>query len=550
MGIFSRIKASINAFSNPGIIPSSQSRTGNFPTRPAGLDVNALKMSYDAFSQPVWGPEISTLGAYSREGYNSKSFEVPYVPFSTQQVALQTDEDVNLAINDLSAKITGSDHYWKAMDDQATEYISKFSHDLQFDIIDTTMVRELLWYGNTVWKPRLGIQYIRNRDDIIHIPISSFQRIWLDRQRVPYKYEFRGPLWQGYHNADDIIHLTWNPINASPFGTGFGIAMTTQHTFSQITPAGPTTYVLPSMLDRKYATQFNMHIVERRYLPHNAYVMPDSTLPERQQAQADLASLSPGEDMVFGLPTEVIEMGSTARAFNPTQFQELTMSSILKALNDFRGKNSGESGHQYANAKTAALLDEIGLSNFPKSFIIQLTEKLFKPWYNYHTLYSMSYGGGIISMPWTECKYDLNFGQVEKKNMPPEILLQFLQFGTQSGAVNDPIELRDIMEEAGVPLKKEYSASLSAEYNPSYNGYGQTGSPAFPSFDTSRADQSPRPMDDPAYGEYYNSPTSFFRDTQPSDPRLNFTIKKSTKEQIDKKKLEILHKLSENLNNE
>ena len=59
-------------------------------------------------SQPVWGPEISTsVGAYSREGYTSRTFDLPDVPFTTQADALQRDEDVQLAINDLSSKITG-----------------------------------------------------------------------------------------------------------------------------------------------------------------------------------------------------------------------------------------------------------------------------------------------------------------------------------------------------------------------------------------------------------------------------------------------------------
>ncbi len=57
-------------------------------------------------SQPVWGPEISTVGAYSREGYTSRSFDTPEIPFRIQAGALARDEDVQLAINDLSSKIT------------------------------------------------------------------------------------------------------------------------------------------------------------------------------------------------------------------------------------------------------------------------------------------------------------------------------------------------------------------------------------------------------------------------------------------------------------
>jgi hypothetical protein len=143
-------------------------------------------------SQPVWGPEISTVGAYSREGYTSKSFDSPTVPFRLQTYALSRDEDVQLAINDLSSKITGGQHYIKGNSESFTEYMEDFTHNLHFDTFDTELVKELLWYGNSIWKPRMGIRNIRDFNDLMHIPISSFMRIWWDRQRVPYKYEFRG----------------------------------------------------------------------------------------------------------------------------------------------------------------------------------------------------------------------------------------------------------------------------------------------------------------------------------------------------------------------
>ena len=62
-------------------------------------------------SQPVWGPEISTVGAYSREGYTSRTFDTPAIPFSTQAIALQQDEDIQLAINGLASQVTGGSHF-------------------------------------------------------------------------------------------------------------------------------------------------------------------------------------------------------------------------------------------------------------------------------------------------------------------------------------------------------------------------------------------------------------------------------------------------------
>lgn len=490
------------------------------------------KMAFDSFSQPVWGPEVSTLGAYAREGYTSRTFDIPAVPFTTQKQALQFDEDVQLAINDLASKITGSAHYWKAVDDQVAEYMHKFSKDLQFDIMDTELVKEQLWFGNSVYKPRLGIKYVRSWKDLMHIPISSFVRIWWDRQRIPYKYEFRGPEYQGYHNPDDLIHIKWNPINSSAFGTGYGVSMCSSRTFEQITPAGPQPAQLPPLLDRKYSTQLTMHITERRYIPHNVYVMPDSDADDRAAARADLQDLKPGEDFVVGTQTEVQELGSMQRAFNPQQWSDLTLAPILKALNDFRAKQAGESQHSYANAKTAALLDEIGLSSFPQAIITQLIESLFKPWYNLHPLYSMGYGGGLIAMPWDACKYELNFGQIEKKDLPADQALNALSTGISSGAIIDPVEIRDILQDIGLGLRKEYTNEMINQYHNTMmmpQGFEQ---PRGPNFNTFGADTAKRPMDNPNYTPSNTNPTPRFPpkfDPQPSDPRLNFDETRKTK---------------------
>jgi hypothetical protein len=401
------------------------------------------------------------------------------------------------------------------------------------------MAKELLWFGNTVWKPRLGIKYIRHREDIMHIPITSFVRIWWDRQRIPYKYEFRGSNYQGYHNPEDVVHMWWNKLNASAFGTGFAVAMTTDRQFNQVTPSGPVVCDLPSLMDRKYSTQLTMHITERRYTPHNVYVMPESSDSERGQARADLIDLKPGEDFVVGIPTQVQELGSMQRAFNPTQWAELTMAQIFKALNDFRGKQGGDASHSYANAKTAALLDEIGLASFPTSFISQIIQYMFKPWYDNNPLYSMSYGGGIISMPWEQCKFDLNLGRVEKKNLESAQAIEAIQLGITSGAIRDPVEIRDLLEDIGLGLRKEYSNIIENEYhNPNQLPQDMQGYPQ-PTFndmgggevnywDTYFADWKQRPQDNKNYTDHDYStrryPPPF--DPQPSDPRLNFAMTK------------------------
>lgn len=509
-------------------------------------NLRQIQMAFDGgFSQPVWGPEITTVGAYSREGYTSKTFDIPFVKFSSQQIALQTDEDVQLAINHLSSLVTGGEHYWKAHDENLAQYMTKFTKDIHFDELDTKIVKELLWYGNSVWKPRLGIQFVRNHHDLMHIPISSFIRVWWDRQRIPYKYEFRGPEYQGYHNPEDIIHFQWNPINASAFGTGFGVATTTVKQFTQITPAGPQTADLPSLLDRKYSQQLTMHITERRYIPHNVYSAPDSSSDERAALNQQLVDLQPGQDFVAGTSVEVQELGSSQRAFDPTLFADLVQGPIMKALNDFRGKQSEQGGPTYSNAKTAALLDEIGLSAFPIAFKQQMEEFIFRPWYEYNPYYDPMYAGGMISVPWDDCEFEFNFGRIQKKDVPPEIMINMINAAWQTGAVRDPVELRKLFEDAGLPLRQEFTQEMYNEYY-NYGSMpsdmqgsmqndsmametmlggpmpGDIGGGQLPRWQTGRADRGGRPMNNANYQSMYQSRFDPHFTPQPSSPTLNF----------------------------
>lgn len=432
------------------------------------LDVHAMKMSFSEasmFSQPVWGPDISSgAGAHSREGYASKPFDTPAIPMSTQKIALQTDEDVQLAVNHLSSKISGGSHYWSSMNEGLTEYMSAFTKDLNFDTFDTTLLKETLWYGNSVWKPRMGIREVRRADDLMHIPISSFVRIWWDRQRIPYRYEFRGSEYQGYHFPDEILHFMWNPVNASVFGTGFGVAMTSPRDFEQVSPNGPVAQRLPSLLDRKYSTQHTMQITERRYIPHNVYVAEGAETDERRALQADVGTLKPGEDFVVGTSVKVQELGSSQRAFDPTQFSDLTMGAIMKAMNDFRGKQAGESNHSYANAESSALLDEIGLASFPLAMTTQLIDKIFKPWYEANPYYDPMFGGGLVPVPFDEAKFDLKFGRVEKTDIPIEHQIKLIELAISSGVVQDPVEMRKLFEDAGLGLTKEQTDALQQQY--------------------------------------------------------------------------------------
>ena len=417
-------------------------------------------------SMPVWGPEINSIGAYSREGYTSKTFDTPKINFRAQETALQLDEDVQLAINDLASKVTGGQHYMKAASEELIEYFEDFSNKLDFDIFDTELVKELLWYGNSVWKPRMGIRNVHSIKDLMHIPISSFVRVWWDRQRIPYKYEFRGAEYQGYHNPGEIMHFNWNPVNASVFGTGFGVSVTSTREFTQPVPGGGfEDFELPSMLERKYATQYNMQLAEQRYISANLWTVEDGDENTRADLKSQVENKTIGQDVIAGTKVEVKELGSNSRNFNADQFAEITQGSLFKALNDFRGKQAGASTHSFANAERAALLDELGLTAFPIAVKTQLRELLFKPWYLGNPLLSRDYFGGIIPIQWTDCEFKINFGQVEKKDITVEDMIKLIQLYLQSPVPKDPKQILKLFEQAGLPIDDSYLVTINNMYN-------------------------------------------------------------------------------------
>ncbi len=526
------------------------------------LDVNSMRTSFEeaimsgsppGLSQPVWGPEIATVGRYSQEGYTSKTFDKPLISFVSLALPLANDEDVTLAMNHLASQVTGGEHFWKGQNEDITKYIEDFSQAIDFDELDTIICKELLWFGNSFWKPRMGIGAVRSKHDLMHIPISSAVRIWWDRQRIPYKYEFRGAEYQGYHNPDEIIHLKWNPVNASAYGVGFGVAMLSPHTFDQITANGAEANTVPSLIDRKYSNQLTMHVTERRYTPRNVWIAPDADEEERAELTRKIQDLRLAEDVVAGSQVEIKELGSMQRAFNPTQFTDTVLGPIMKALNDFRGKQGTESSHQFANAKESNILDQIGLSAFPLAVTRMLIEQLFRPWYDANPIYDQSYGGGIVAIPWDDCEYELNFGRVQKKDIDLPDQIKLIELAIQTGAVQDPIEIRDLLEDAGLGLRKEYGENMQQEYDAQgvYPPGFETGqeepmplaseqaligggeSPVPNNFVNQGMGQPPNDM--PIYNDMIqnvrgNNPATennpFVPNpytAQPSDPRLNFT---------------------------
>ena len=529
------------------------------------MNVNAVKYAAElsqfheagGFSQPVFGAELSTVGSYEREGYTSRTFDTPTVPFKTQVYYAERDEDVSLAVNDLSSKITGGAHYWKSEVEAVTDKMSQFTKDIDFDWIDTILVKEVITYGNSFWKARLGINQIRNKDDLMNIPISSCARIWWDRQRMPYKYEFRGSEYQGYFNAANIMHFLWNPINASLFGTGVMTSLCSTRDFEEITPSGQVSKKLPSLMDRKYSTAMTMHLTERRYTPHNVYVAMNASQTERAQLTADLGNLDTGEDIVVGNKVEVQELGTAARAFDPTMFTNMVQGEILKGLQTFTGKQGGEESHQYANAEESSAQTEIGLASFPLAITRQLQNKLFQPWYDQTggayddtlDMYGMPIGinGGMAPVAWNQANPEVNFGSDVKVELDTEQQIKLVELAISTGAVQDPVEMRQLMEDAGLNLRKEMTDQMQQQYNPMQPQpmvpmVGQAP-PPMPDFSTYGADHGARPNSDPNYDSSYRdqsqsepqnsmdaspSVTNSW-DPQPSDPRLNWTEQQISK---------------------
>jgi len=229
-----------------------------------------------------------------------------------------------------------------------------------------------------------------------------------------------------------------------------------------------------------------MQMGEQRYISRNVWSADGASEDERAQLQAQIDNLEVGQDVVSGTKIEVQELGSQSKNFNAEQFMDITQGPIMKALNDFRGKESGSSQHSYANAKESAILDEIGLSSFPIAIKTQLNEFIFRPWYESHPMVQMNYLGGLIPVPWEETKFEIQFGEQEKKDIPIEDRIKLIEIYKDSD-VADPLELVNLFAQAGLGLSKTYdtpeeqmelqmrAAANKAAAQPAPSGFGGEG---------------------------------------------------------------------------
>ncbi len=312
----------------------------------------------------------------------------------------------------------------------------------------------------------MGIRHVEKFSDLMHIPISSFVRVWWDRQRQPYKYEFRGAEYQGYHNPGEIIHFNWNPVDASTFGTGFGVSVASERIFDMVISADKTQQVtMPSMLDRKYGIQFIMQMASQRYVPRNVYSVEDGSEGERGKLQSFVEQLQVGQDLVSGTGIKIQELGTNTRTFNPEEHTEANMAPIMKALNDFSGKQGSDNTPNRSNAEQADDTKESGLAAFTINAKIQLAENLFKPWYVTNPYPDPNYGG-LIPIEWDDIDFELNFGAIEKKDIPVEQLIKLIEvYQANPILMQNTKPLIEMLKMAGVPIDEDTANSINMMYN-------------------------------------------------------------------------------------
>jgi len=107
----------------------------------------------------------------------------------------------------------------------------------------------------------------------------------------------------------------------------------------------------------------------------------------------------------------------------------------------------------------------LGLTSFPIALKEQLDELLFKPWYDANPFYDVSYMGGMIPVPWYLTRFDINFGQVDKKDIAVPDMIKLIELYLQAPIPKDPNQILKLFEQAGLPVSEEYMVTIDSMYN-------------------------------------------------------------------------------------
>lgn len=412
--------------------------------------------------QPFW---FSNIGAnhFPREGFTYRPFDVPKITFNEQVKGYFDDEDARMGVDFLAAKSTGGDHYFKAKTNFLSKYVESWTSDINLNWLNWQIAKELLAYGNCFVRCRVPIWKAKKPEDFQILPIESMVRIWWSPDRRPLWYEFRGAEYNGYFRPGEIMHFTWNQTNGQLFGFGIMAQLTNRVTYLEDTPDGSIVKERESYLDIKHGLQNVSYKVMKRYLPRLIINAEKSSLEEREAIREEMRILHDSEDIVHGIKgLKLDEIGTDTRPIDPQTFMDLFQSSIFKAVQTSKGRIAGQSeGPSYANGEESAILDEVGLSQFPIQLKFMIQEMIVKPWYEFNRIADPKLYDGLIAIPWRAGNFEMMFGKQSKKDLEPEQIAQWVQLLLSRNQLSDQ-ELRKIAEHVGVP---ELASDIDGEMN-------------------------------------------------------------------------------------
>jgi len=453
-------------------LTSSQPKRSELKT--IGVSHGRLKMREAGFSdfpqgyigQPFW---FSNIGGnhFPREGFTYTPWDAPVVPLQQQMQGYIDDEDAQMGVNFLAAKTTGGRHYFKGKTENLISYISDFTKGIDLDYIAWQTAKELIAFGNSFWKLRKPIYAVKSVDDFQQLPIESLVRVWWTPDRIPQWYEFRGAKYNGYFRPDEIMHFKWNPLNGQVLGFGVMSQLTNRVFYYEDSPDGPILKARESYLDIKHAMQNVAYKSMKRYLPRNIYPAHMADESERAQMRSELRILHDSEDIVHGIKDMTVqELGNATRAYDPSAFMDLFQGSIFKALNTSKGRIAGQSqGPTYANGEQSAILDDIGMSQFPIQLKIALTNLIIRPWYEAQPAYDPELTGNVeIYIPWEMCDFELMFGKGDKTDLSAADMKAWVDTLAAKGAISIK-EMRKIAADQGVGLISDEENNLVLNSN-------------------------------------------------------------------------------------
>lgn len=400
--------------------------------------------------QPFW---FSNIGGnhFPREGFTYRPYDLPVVPFKEQVKGYTDDEDAQMGVNFLAAKTTGGRHYFKAKTKFLGEYVETWTDKINLDYINWQVAKELLAYGNSYWILRVPVWEAKSVEDFLQVPIESAVRIWWTPDRRPLWYEFRGAEYNGYFRPSEIIHFHWNRLNGQVYGFGIMAQLTNRVSYLEDTPDGAIFKERESYLDIKHGLQNVSYKVMKRYLPRLIFGAPKAGEDVRDTIRSEMRVLHDSEDIIHGIPgLTVQEIGNTTRPIDPQVFMDMFQSSIFKAVQTSKGRIAGQSeGPSYANGEESAILDEIGLAQFPIQLKRQIQNNIVRPWYEFNRVIDKNLSP-YVAVPWDAADFEMMFGKQTKKDLEPEQVAQWVQILQQAGQIS-PTELRKIAEYVGVP---------------------------------------------------------------------------------------------------